>query len=561
MESLKKQFRRMGLEIRTMASRNRIVEYDVMMGILSASILCVVEALTYILLPREATSFHEVYLLFSLLMAVQFVGFALIYNHGYVVNNWVLKLVLHIHPFLIVFAGLVVTALKPDITNNTDSFLIALFTVILVQIYPLPKRIALLLFAFLGFNAMMFGIEGASISAYESFRSSLLLCIVGFIYASMHFQAQQNRMEIIGQLETENKTKTATNLLLVKMNEDVESSHRVTDAMLRITTEILSSDRLDDTLQLLLDEAIRLIPAAQAGSILTLSEDRMHYRAARGFDLDKLKTITLGMEDLFQADQKDIFEPIIIRNLESFNSAHLDPATFDKFKSSDALIAKSTLSCSFKSDNRFFGLINLDNFGSEEAFDDDDINLVRHLTKELEITIGIHKLYEKAVRPTKYDELTGACTRKYHRELLEKAIETARKTGTKVAVGTLDINHFKEINDRYGHEVGDDCLAFFAASIRASISADTVFSRIGGDEFALVCPGLGHQEAKAQTEIVRQYFANHPFVFKGGQEHVSFACGIAVYPDDGLEFDVLFKVSDTRMYENKKLMKMESDKK
>jgi diguanylate cyclase (GGDEF)-like protein len=414
---------------------------------------------------------------------------------------------------------------------------------------------ALFLFALIPFSVMMFIFHGVSWEFFSALRLSLMATLLGYLFSTFQYNSHISRIENFSKLELDSNHKTENMVNLKKVYDELELSHKITEAMMKITTEILKNDRLDDVLQLVLDEAVKLVPKAQAGSILILSGERMEFRAAREYNLEKLQKITLYFKDLFQATLEDIYEPAIIKNLRTFDEGHLSPETFKNFKSNDSMVAQAVLTCSFKFDGRFFGSINLDNFDSEESFNDSDKYMIAHLAKQLEITIGIHKLYEKAIRPTKYDELTQAFTRKYHKELLAIAFQKAKDEDSPLSICTFDINLFKEINDTYGHETGDECLAHFSRTILGLMTPEMFFSRVGGDEFVLVLSGKRFQEATAFIKTIREMLKATPFEGLDSRHEIRFGCGIASFPDDGRELSDLIRLSDARMYLDKTLVK------
>ena len=335
-------------------------------------------------------------------------------------------------------------------------------------------------------------------------------------------------------------------------NKELVKSKAITKSMFEITQEILKNERFEDVLQLVLDKAVSLIPDGQAGSILILDKDKMRFVAAKGYDLKKLQKIELFPEDLYQATLVDKYEPTIIKNLETFDEVHLGEQKTQKFKD-NVIIAKSCLTCSFQYEGEFFGSINIDNFDSEDIFKDYDMYLIKQLAQELELIISIHELYEQAIRPTKYDELTQASTRTYCIKLLKNLISTNPKDN--IAICTLDVNNLKTVNDEYGHDVGDKYLAYFADCIRNSTIKENIFGRIGGDEFLLIFHNLDMDGVNQQIDIIRKYLSKNIFKFKKFEEKITFAAGIAMYPMDDNNLNNLIKLSDKRMYEDKQIQK------
>jgi len=354
------------------------------------------------------------------------------------------------------------------------------------------------------------------------------------------------------ELDEFNKNIQIAIAALENTNDELKKSHTVTASMLKLTKEVLINEQIEAVMQLVLDEALNLIPHGQAGSILILKEgNKMDYVAAKGYLLENLKRIDLRYEDLFQAHFDDPYEPNIIRNLKVFDEVHIGQEKTKIIFEEAKKVAKSCLTCSFKYEDKFYGSINLDNFDSDNIYTEKDSYLLKQLAQELEIIISIHHLYEKAIRPTKYDALTQAYTRTYCMKLLKKLIEVNHKTH--IGVCTIDINQLKTINDRFGHDVGDQYLAFFADAVRKSNSHESIFGRIGGDEFLLVFAGQDLEHCNLEIENIRQYLKKNKFKTNGFQAEITFSSGLAMYPDESKDIAELTKISDRKMYEDKRL--------
>lgn len=310
---------------------------------------------------------------------------------------------------------------------------------------------------------------------------------------------------------SKNKTLKTINTL-EQRNEELKQSHKITATMLKLTQEVLKNDNIADILRLVLDETMELIPNAQAGSILILKENhKMKYVAARGYSLENLNKIDLYYEDLYQATLKDKFEPTVIKNVKVFDTIHVGKQKTEHLWSDVKEVAKACLTCSFRFEGEFYGSINIDNFDSVDAYTEYDKYLLKQLAQELEIIISIYSLYEKALRPTKYDELTQAYTRRYCMKLLGKTIEE-NNNNSPISVCTLDIDSLKEINDEFGHDIGDKYLAFSLQAFKKSLNSENIFGRIGGDEFLLIFDGIDYEQAVKQINLIRQYFKKNKFI-------------------------------------------------
>ncbi|MCD2449347.1 EAL domain-containing protein [Methylicorpusculum oleiharenae] len=150
-----------------------------------------------------------------------------------------------------------------------------------------------------------------------------------------------------------------------------------------------------------------------------------------------------------------------------------------------------------------------------------------------------------------YDPLTQLPNRVLLRDRLEQAISMARRENKHVAVMFLDLDRFKLINDSMGHGVGDNLLIQVGERmVQALREADTV-ARVGGDEFVLVQPAIS--EAEDSAVIARKILDSlrSPFNCDGYELTVTTSIGIALFPEDGNDFDTLLKNADTAMYSAK----------
>ncbi|WP_324779757.1 sensor domain-containing protein [Thiobacillus sedimenti] len=150
-----------------------------------------------------------------------------------------------------------------------------------------------------------------------------------------------------------------------------------------------------------------------------------------------------------------------------------------------------------------------------------------------------------------HDSLTTLPNRVRAKDHFELAMAHAKRTTTYVAFLFLDLDNFKTINDSLGHAIGDTLLKSVATRLGDGIRATDTISRQGGDEFLLILPDMG--EAVAVSDIAEKilYQLSLPFEINGYQLFTSASIGIAVYPDDGDNFDILLKKADTAMYQAK----------
>jgi len=150
-----------------------------------------------------------------------------------------------------------------------------------------------------------------------------------------------------------------------------------------------------------------------------------------------------------------------------------------------------------------------------------------------------------------HDPLTDLPNRLLLRDRLERAIVQGERTETRVALLFVDLDRFKTVNDSLGHPVGDRLLREAAQRLRVCVRDMDTVSRQGGDEFLIVLTEL--KDGDAVTRVAEQILAalSVPFSLDGHDVAISCSVGVAVFPDDGRDFDELLKKSDIAMYHAK----------
>ncbi|MBL0143778.1 MAG: PAS domain-containing protein [Betaproteobacteria bacterium] len=152
-----------------------------------------------------------------------------------------------------------------------------------------------------------------------------------------------------------------------------------------------------------------------------------------------------------------------------------------------------------------------------------------------------------------HDGLTGLPNRLLLPDRLSSAISRAQRFSHGVAVLFLDLDHFKDVNDTFGHRVGDELLKSLARRVRGTLRQSDLLVRLSGDEFVIVLEDL---EGDGGTDRVAQKILDdvlRPFTIEGQEVQVSASLGYAVYPDDGNDPETLLKNADAAMYHAKEM--------
>jgi diguanylate cyclase (GGDEF)-like protein len=171
---------------------------------------------------------------------------------------------------------------------------------------------------------------------------------------------------------------------------------------------------------------------------------------------------------------------------------------------------------------------------------------IHNLNKELKISH--QKLHQLAT----HDCLTGLPNRQLFEEIALKYLSMAQRSGDKVFILFLDLDHFKSINDTYGHDAGDFVLIKIASRIKQLLRPNDIISRIGGDEFLMILWGVDSVE-NVQEIIKRiQNIVSLPILYqKENKLQVGCSIGVSSYPDDGEDLKELIKKADLALYKGK----------
>lgn len=150
-----------------------------------------------------------------------------------------------------------------------------------------------------------------------------------------------------------------------------------------------------------------------------------------------------------------------------------------------------------------------------------------------------------------HDPLTGLPNRLLAEDRFNQAVAFSRRSGDRVALLFLDLDAFKTINDSLGHDIGDQLLKAVAERIRHQLRDGDTVSRLGGDEFLIIMPGIAHLDVIFPVIDKLLHGLEQPFGLDSYQLSTSVSIGVAVFPNDGGDFTTLMQKADTAMYHAK----------
>jgi diguanylate cyclase (GGDEF)-like protein len=262
--------------------------------------------------------------------------------------------------------------------------------------------------------------------------------------------------------------------------------------------------------------------------------------------------------DLHAEDVQDLLEGaevrLVQRTEENRLQVYLAPL--------GALGAASFCVLPLRYQHQLVGVVALGDRGVSPADEDARIQ-ARRVADQVAIALANARMLQQVRTLAYVDSLTGLPNRLSYKDRLASSLEEAGRHGRLVAALFIDLDHFSRINDTLGHEAGDHLLQLVAGRLRASCreredevvpasaALDPEVARLGGDEFTVIMPGLADPEDAAK--LARRILSSlaHPFRLDGREIFVNASIGIAIYPYDGEDLEMLLMHADTAMYKAK----------
>jgi diguanylate cyclase (GGDEF)-like protein/putative nucleotidyltransferase with HDIG domain len=181
----------------------------------------------------------------------------------------------------------------------------------------------------------------------------------------------------------------------------------------------------------------------------------------------------------------------------------------------------------------------------EHCFSAQDVLTLRALADQLAIALHNAWAYQVAQEQAITDSLTGLKTHRYFMEAMEAEWRRSPRSGRPFSLIMMDLDGFKQVNDRYGHLEGDKVLIAVARILEARSRQSNVVARYGGDEFAILMPEAGTEQAEILGERLCASFTADPYLASRG---VTASLGIATFPVHGATPDEILRVADSGMY-------------
>ncbi len=260
----------------------------------------------------------------------------------------------------------------------------------------------------------------------------------------------------------------------------------------RDLTSLLSTQKI---IERLLDRILKHLNS-EIGSVLALDEDeQLRIMVARGLPDDVVAETRVAIGEGISGFVARTGQPLLVENVE----------TDERFKrrNHERYYTRSFLSAPLMIGRAVYGVLNVNNKRSRECFSLSDLRLLEAIGHHAALALNNARRYEDAVARSQRDALTGLSNHRHFWESLEIEAERSSRYERPFSGVMLDIDHFKNYNDTYGHLAGDGALEGVSQVIANGCRASDVAGRYGGEEFAIILPETEREGAHAFAEKIR----------------------------------------------------------
>lgn len=301
------------------------------------------------------------------------------------------------------------------------------------------------------------------------------------------------------------------------------------------------------------EAAVDLIIGAEAASVLVRDGDLYRFEAAVGYDLDAIREgagpFTLAEQLRWYAGSEADFRRGIGRiargeDVLRFSIASSQERTPANLAAARVNEIKANIVIPITEGSEVVALLNVDSFSSETTFNASSLRVAEAFAQHIALIVRqveqVRRLEESLVT----DGLTRLGNREGFQRRLQAELARAERYGHTLNLVMVDLDNFKQINDRFGHAAGDAALVAVAESLAAHLRSSDHAFRWAGDEFVLLLPEVRPEEARAAAERFAELVAK----IEVHGVHLSASVGVASYPVDGRDAETLLRRADDLMY-------------
>jgi len=330
---------------------------------------------------------------------------------------------------------------------------------------------------------------------------------------------------------------------VLRLYVHVELTNRELFALYQVAKKLSERLALEDILEIVLKEARRVV-SYSAGVIYLWGEERGAYTAAAvtGAFAESLRRSAVLKGEGFLGQTIENRAPEIVYDVRGDPRLKKEPGLPQIFRSLliiPLLSEKEALGALVIADKRPL------------AFDEHHLHTLEIIGGQAAVAMMNALLVRRLEHSANTDALTGIYNHRYFCRQIEGEHRRAQESGQSLGLLMLDVDSFKSINDRYGHQAGDAVLGELARVIKDEVGEKGIVARYGGEEFVIALPGLGEEDCLTLAEQIRETVREHYFSVDGLPRQVRVSLGAAVFPRHAKDVAGLIKKADQALYKAK----------
>ncbi len=371
--------------------------------------------------------------------------------------------------------------------------------------------------------------------------SAIYYLLNGYFKKKQHLNIQiQNLQEKINILNTDNSQESKNK---VALDEKIRRYNSLREIIEEIDQQ-LDTEYIGESLTRI---AFSQIAGNKGTCILYLIDDH-----TQNPTIFKTKKQDNGL--VIKAKEGDIFDlwvlrhanPLLIEDIKK--DFRFDP---EKIEKQHVRPISSLISSPLISDHKFLGILRIDNF-SPGAYSQDDLRFLTTICDLGAVALENAQLFQRTRDLAIHDELTRLYAKGYFLDRLKEECKRGLRQDTTFSLLMLDIDYFKDYNDKFGHTSGDIVLKSLSNSITNSLKDSNPFiSRFGGEEFCIILPSRDKNSAYKTADEVRERIEKAKIILRKHETHVTVSIGLASFPQDSTDPEELIRKADKAMYEAK----------
>ena len=333
--------------------------------------------------------------------------------------------------------------------------------------------------------------------------------------------------------------------------QDIALAHREIYALYEIAQAMGSSLGVADTMALISSKLSNIVPFSCCALFLYSDEsETLRCRFATGIEADVIQQLTIksghGLTGWVARNRRPLVNARPSTDLEAAGVP------------SDTTVLQSALVCPLIFNERFIGTISV--YHTEPSvYTDDHRRLLDRISEQAAAVIYNSIVFEQTQEDSLTDPLTGLPNTRFMFMHLTRELARAERLKAEVSLLVMDLDNFKDINDTYGHHVGDRALREVAGVLRAAIRPYDICVRYAGDEFIVVLSGCGAEEAERKRLELQRAVDHLQFEPRPGKGlPLAISVGASIFPHDGDSYETLLATADSRMYRDKSRRKRQA---